>query len=180
MPCLPARPFLERLTIASPPSAAIWLHSDAGNNHEAREESKFVNGVDVFGTPKPEKLLKRILDLAAQPDDLVLDSFLGSGTTAAVAHKMGRRWIGIEMGTHAVTHCLLRLQKVVGGEPGGISQAVGWQGGGGFRTLQLGAPLFDAQGDIHPDVRFDDLAAFVWPWWPPKLPHPWPPQIPPP
>jgi len=116
----------------------------------------------MFGTPKPERLLQRILRIATDPGDLVLDSFLGSGTTAAVAHKMGRRWIGIEMGEHALTHCLPRLQKVVDGEQGGISAAVGWQGGGGFRCLQLGAPLFDADGDIHPEVRFADLAAFLW------------------
>ena len=80
-----------------------------------------------FGTPKPERLLQRILQVATHPNDLVLDSFLGSGTTAAVAHKMGRRWIGIEMGEHARTHCLPRLKKVVEGEQGGISEAVGWK-----------------------------------------------------
>jgi hypothetical protein len=99
---------------------------------------------------------------ATNPGDLVLDSFLGSGTTAAVAHKMGRRWIGIEMGEHAATHCLPRLQKVIDGEQGGISAAVGWQGGGGFRFMRLGAPIFDADGCIHPEVRFATLAAFVW------------------
>jgi adenine-specific DNA-methyltransferase len=159
----PARKtFLERLTIESPPSPTIWLHSEAGNNHEAREESKFVNDVEVFGTPKPEKLLKRIFELASLPNDLVLDSFLGSGTTAAVAHKMGRRWIGIESGEHAVTHCLPRLKKVVDGEQGGISTAVNWQGGGGFRFMQLGAPMFAPEGDIDPGVRYADLAAFIW------------------
>lgn len=115
-----------------------------------------------FPTPKPEKLLQQVIALATNPNDLVLDSFLGSGTTAAVAHKMGRRWIGIEMGEHALTHCLPRLQKVVEGEQGGISKAVNWQGGGGFRLLQLGAPLFDADGEIHGEVHFADLAAFVW------------------
>lgn len=115
-----------------------------------------------FPTPKPEKLLRQVLSLATNPNDLVLDSFLGSGTTAAVAHKMGRRWIGIEMGEHALTHCLSRLKKVVEGEQGGISKAVNWQGGGGFHLLQLGAPLFDADGEIHAEVRFADLAAFVW------------------
>ena len=75
---------------------------------------------------------------------------------------MGRRWIGIEMGEHAVTHCLPRLRKVVDGEQGGISKAVNWSGGGGFQFLQLGAPLFDEAGDIHPEVRFADLAAFLW------------------
>jgi adenine-specific DNA-methyltransferase len=75
---------------------------------------------------------------------------------------MGRRWIGIEMGEHAVTHCLPRMCTVVEGEQGGISQSVNWQGGGGFRMLQLGAPLFDPDGEIHADVRFADLAAFIW------------------
>ena len=160
---VPARKtFLRRLTIESPPSPTIWLHSDAGNNHEARDESKLISTVEVFGTPKPEKLIRRVLELATNRNDLVLDSFLGSGTTAAVAHKMGRRWIGIEMGEHAVTHCLPRLQKVVDGEQGGISAAVNWQGGGGFRFLQLGEPLFDADGEIHAEVRFADLAAFIW------------------
>ena len=75
---------------------------------------------------------------------------------------MGRRWIGIEMGEHAVTHCLPRLQKVVEGEQGGISKAVNWQGGGGFRFLSLGAPMFDADDEIDADVRYADLAAFIW------------------
>ena len=119
-------------------------------------------GETPFGTPKPEQLMRNIVAIATQPDDLVLDSFLGSGTTAAVAHKMGRRWIGIEMGDHAISHCLPRLRKVIDGEQGGISAALGWLGGGGFHLLQLGAPLFDANGDIHADVRFADLAAFVW------------------
>jgi adenine-specific DNA-methyltransferase len=141
----------------------IWLNEEVGNNREAKQEVTRVFGrEDIFGTPKPERLLERIVHIATNPSDLVLDSFLGSGTTAAVAHKMGRRWIGIEMGEHAVTHCLPRLNKVVEGEQGGISAAVNWPGGGGFRLLQLGAPLFDAQGDIHPDVRFADLAAFIW------------------
>jgi adenine-specific DNA-methyltransferase len=106
--------------------------------------------------------MHRVLHIATNRDDLVLDSFLGSGTTAAVAHKMGRRWIGIEMGDHAATHCLPRLEKVVAGEQGGISQAVGWQGGAGFRFLRLGAPMFLPDGGIHPDVRFPTLAGFVW------------------
>jgi DNA modification methylase len=99
---------------------------------------------------------------ATNPNDLVLDSFLGSGTTAAVAHKMNRRWIGIEMGEHAVTHCLPRLEKVGAGETGGISAAVGWQGGGGFRFHHLGEAVFDADGGINPAVRFAALAAYLW------------------
>jgi len=94
-----------------------------------------------FPTPKPERLIERVLTLATNPGDLVLDSFLGSGTTAAVAHKMGRRWIGVEFGDHCHTHCLPRLQKVVEGEQGGISKAVGWKGGGGFRFFELAPTL---------------------------------------
>jgi adenine-specific DNA-methyltransferase len=75
---------------------------------------------------------------------------------------MGRRWIGIEMGEHARSHCLPRLQKVVAGEQGGISQAVGWQGGGGLRFLTLGEPAFLADGGINPAIRFDTLAAWLW------------------
>jgi adenine-specific DNA-methyltransferase len=141
---------------------SIWLHAEVGNNQEAKKEILQLNSETVFDTPKPERLIHRVIHLATNPGDLVLDSFLGSGTTAAVAHKMGRRWIGIEMGEHAATHCLPRLQKVVDGEQGGISQAVGWQGGGGFRFARLGAPIFDANGCIHPGVRFATLAAFVW------------------
>ncbi|MGV8934258.1 MAG: DNA methyltransferase, partial [Gallionellaceae bacterium] len=106
--------------------------------------------------------IQRILHIATNPGDLVLDSFLGSGTTAAVAHKMGRRWVGIEMGEHAETHCLPRLKKVIEGEQGGISQAVNWQGGGGFRFMRLGEPMFNADGSIHAAVRFNTLAGFVW------------------
>ncbi|OJV60282.1 MAG: site-specific DNA-methyltransferase [Burkholderiales bacterium 68-10] len=143
-----------------------WVHDFAGHTDASRKEAREVLGttslVDDFITPKPELLISRVLEIATKPGDLVLDSFLGSGTTAAVAHKMGRRWIGIEMGEHARTHCLPRLLKVVEGEAGGISRAVGWAGGGGFRLVQLGAPVFDAAGHIHPEVRFDTLAAFVW------------------
>ena len=133
-----------------------------------------------FGTPKPERLIYRVLQIATNPGDLVLDSFLGSGTTAAVAHKMGRRYIGIEMGEHARSHCLPRLQKVIEGEQGGISQAVGWQGGGGFRFYSLGQPVFLADGGISPDIRFESLAAWVWyqetrtPWIFPSPPAPLP------
>ena len=141
---------------------SIWAHEDSGHNQEAMLEGLALFESARFGTPKPERLLQRILQVATHPNDLVLDSFLGSGTTAAVAHKMGRRWIGIEMGEHAATHCLPRLQKVLDGEQGGISQAVNWQGGGGFRFMRLGAPIFDADGCIHPEVRFATLAAFVW------------------
>ena len=140
----------------------IWYRDEVGDNQDAKKEVKELNDADIFATPKPERLLKRILDIATQPDDLVVDIFLGSGTTTAVAQKMGRRWIGIEMGEHANTHCLPRLQKVIDGEQGGISKAVNWQGGGSFRSMKLGATIFDTAGAIHPRVRFATLAAFVW------------------
>jgi adenine-specific DNA-methyltransferase len=140
----------------------IWLHSEVGNTQEAKKEVVKLNPKDVFTTPKPERLIKRILEIATNSGDLVLDSFLGSGTTAAVAHKMDRRWIGIEMGDHAVTHCLPRLQKVIDGEQGGISEAVNWKGGGGFRFVKLGETLFDAFGRLNPKVKFADLTAFIW------------------
>ena len=122
----------------------LWLREDAGDNQDAKREMIALNAVDVFSTPKPERLLAKILEIATNPGDLVLDSFLGSGTTAAVAHKMGRRWIGIELGNHAVTHCAPRLQKVVAGEdPGGITKTVDWKGGGGFRFYRLAPSLLE-------------------------------------
>ncbi|HLU62596.1 MAG TPA: site-specific DNA-methyltransferase [Gammaproteobacteria bacterium] len=140
----------------------IWLHDEVGNTQEAKKEVVAFNPGDVFTTPKPERLVKRVLELATGPGDLVLDSFLGSGTTAAVAHKLDRRWIGIEMGTHARTHCQPRLLKVVDGEQGGISRHVGWTGGGGFRFYKLGVPVLDENGSIRKDIRFEHLAAHVW------------------
>jgi adenine-specific DNA-methyltransferase len=92
---------------------------------------------DFFETAKPEKLIHRILHLATGPNDWVLDAFLGCGTTAAVAHKMGRRWVGIEAGAHCNTLCLKRLRAVVDGrDRGGISEEVGWRGGGGFKFFE--------------------------------------------
>lgn len=140
-----------------------WENSDVGHNQEAKKEINALFGSDsTFDTPKPERLLNRVLSLATKTNDLVLDSFLGSGTTAAVAHKMKRRYIGIEMGEHAVTHCQPRLKKVVEGEQGGISEALGWKGGGGFRFYQLGPAVFDPEGNINPKIRFNHLAAHIW------------------
>jgi adenine-specific DNA-methyltransferase len=140
-----------------------WPHTDAGHTDESKKEANELFGSDVsFGTPKPERLMQRILQIATKPGDLILDSFLGSGTTAAVAHKMGRRYIGIEMGEHAVTHCAPRLNKVIEGEQGGISESIGWKGGGGFRFYRLGPPVFDEEGHIRSDIRFPVLAAHVW------------------
>ena len=100
--------------------------------------------------------------MASNPGEIILDSFLGSGTTAAVAHKMRRRYIGIEMGDQAETHCTRRLQKVIDGEQGGISESVAWQGGGGFRFYRLGKAIFDAEGEINQTIKFPQLAAHVW------------------
>ena len=140
----------------------LWSYEDVGHTQVAKKEIVNLFGSDVFGTPKPEQLIERIMHIATNPGDLVLDSFLGSGTTAAVAHKMDRRWIGIEMGEHALTHCVPRLRKVIEGEQGGISGAVGWKGGGGFRFYRLGPPVFDQDGHIRDDVRYPVLAAHVW------------------
>src|SRR4051794_39182571 len=112
----------------------------------------------IFGTPKPERLASRIIEISSVPGDIVMDSFLGSGTAAAVAHKMGRRYIGIEIGDQAVTHCAPRLQRVIAGEQGGISESVSWHGGGGFRFYRLGPPVFDEEGHIRSDIRFPVLA----------------------
>lgn len=144
------------------PPATFWPSNEVGHNHEAKLEVRSFNDKDVFDTPKPERLIKRILELTTNPNDLVLDSFLGSGTTAAVAHKMGRSYIGIEIGEHAESHCAPRLRKVIEGEQGGISEAIDWEGGGGFRFYRLGASVFDANGRINPDIRFAHLAAHVW------------------
>lgn len=125
-----------------------WTNSEVGHNQEAKKENIALFGANyAFETPKPERLLERIIYLGSDEGDIVLDSFLGSGTTAAVAHKMNRRWIGIELGDHCYTHCKPRLEKVVDGEPGGISKAVGWQGGGGFKFYELAPSLL--KQDTH-------------------------------
>ena len=139
-----------------------WPHDEVGHTDESKKESLALFGKQMFATPKPERLIQRVIHIATNPGDLILDSFLGSGTTAAVAHKMGRRYIGIEMGEHAKTHCIPRLQKVIDGEQGGISQAVNWQGGGGFTFYTLDEPVFDELGLINPKVDFKTLAAYLW------------------
>lgn len=130
--------------------------------HGTNESVKLFGQSDKFSFPKPEGLLNILLECCTDKNDLILDSFLGSGTTAAVAHKMGRRYIGIEMGEHAQTHVIPRLAKVIEGEQGGISSAVNWQGGGGFSFYTLGSPVFDDNGFLNADVKFKDLASYVW------------------
>lgn len=144
-----------------------WTNKEVGHNQEAKKEIIALFGtLNVFDTPKPERLLERIIHIATNPGDLVLDSFLGSGTTAAVAHKMSRRYIGIEMGGHAYTHCKVRLDKVIAGEDqGGITKAQNWQGGGGYRFYELAPTLIneDVFGEaiINPDYDADMLAVAV-------------------
>jgi len=139
-----------------------WGSNEVGHNQEAKREARAFNDDDVFSTPKPERLIQRIFNLASNPGDLVMDSFLGSGTTAAVAHKMGRRWIGIEMGNHSVTHCVPRLKQVIDGEQGGISKAENWNGGGGYSFFTLGEEIFTPEGKVNPAVKFPTLASHIW------------------
>ena len=141
----------------------LWPYEEVGHTQDAKKEIVALFGEDVFGTPKPEKLMKRVIEIATNPCDLVLDSFAGSGTTGAVAHKMGRRWIMVELGEHCHTHIIPRLQKVIdGADPGGVTAAVNWQSGGGFRYYRLAPSLLekDKWGNwvIHHDYNAAMLA----------------------
>lgn len=127
----------------------IWLYGEVGSNDEAKREVKAIDAEEVFSTPKPERLLYRIIHLATNEEDWVLDSFAGSGTTGAVAHKMGRKWIMVEMGDHAQSHIVPRMKRVVSGEDqNGISKEVGWKGGYGFKYFELGDSLFVEDNDL--------------------------------
>ncbi|MHB1587721.1 MAG: site-specific DNA-methyltransferase [Acidiferrobacteraceae bacterium] len=125
--------------------STIWLYTEVGTTGSAKSQLvSLFPGETPFSTPKPEQLIQRIVEIASNPGDLVLDSFAGSGTTGAVAHKMGRRWIMVELGEHCHTHIIPRLKKVIDGEdPGGITEAVGWKGGGGFRYYRLAPSLLE-------------------------------------
>ena len=121
---------------------------DTGHNRQAKYELKKlfpqVETAELFSTPKPERLIRKMLMIATRPGDLVLDSFAGSGTTGAVAHKMGRRWIMVELGEHCQTHIIPRLHKVINGkDPGGVTKSVDWKGGGGFRYYRLAPSLLE-------------------------------------
>ena len=144
-----------------------WPNSEVGHNQEAKKEIlNLFDAENAFDTPKPERLLHRVLSLCTEPGDLVLDSFAGSGTTGAVAQKMGRRWIMVELGDHAVTHIVPRMRKVADGtDGGGISKAVDWKGGGGFRFYRLAPSLLkeDRWGNyvINPAYNAEMLAQAV-------------------
>jgi len=135
--------FLSEVT-ETIPSTTIWTYDEVGHNDESKKEMRTLFGDDLFGTPKPERLLRRVVQLASNPGDIVLDSFAGSGTTGAVAQKMGRRWIMVELGEHCHTHIIPRMKKVIDGtDQGGITKAVNWQGGGGFRYYRLAPSLLE-------------------------------------
>lgn len=125
---------LDGQRVTGQPLSTIWDDLLPNNLHNE-------GGVEFANGKKPELLLRRCLDVATDPGDLVLDAFAGSGTTAAVAHKMGRRWIAIELGPHAETHCIPRLRAVIDGtDPSGATGPTGWRGGGGFRFYRLAPP----------------------------------------
>jgi adenine-specific DNA-methyltransferase len=130
---------------AQRPPETIWPHTEAGSNRTSKAEIKALfPDLIPFGTPKPEKLLQRVIAIATQPGDWVLDSFAGSGTTGAVAQKLGRRWIMVELGDHIHTHIIPRMKKVINGEDkGGITSVANWQGGGGFRYFRLAPSLME-------------------------------------
>jgi adenine-specific DNA-methyltransferase len=146
----------------------LWLSEEVGHNQEAKAENSVLltNLSELFSTPKPERLIKRVIELSTDPEDLVLDSFAGSGTTGAVAHKMGRRWIMVELGEHCHTHIIPRLKKVIDGEDkGGITETVGWPGGGGFRYYRLAPSLLQqdrwGQWVVNKDYNAEMLAAAI-------------------
>ncbi|WP_434515615.1 site-specific DNA-methyltransferase [Dechloromonas sp. ARDL1] len=145
-----------------------WSADEVGTNQQAKRDhlNKLLTDVEPFATPKPETLIQRIVHIATNPGDLVLDSFAGSGTTGAVAHKMGRRWIMIELGEHCHTHIIPRLKKVIDGDdPGGVTAAVNWLGGGGFRYYRLAPSLLekDRWGNwvVNPEYNAAMLAEAV-------------------
>ncbi len=141
----------------------IWSYEEVGHTQDAKREQLALNRANPFSTPKPEKLLHQVLTLATDPGDLVLDSFAGSGTTGAVAHKMGRRWIMVELGDHAKTHIAPRMQKVIDGtDAGGVTETTNWKGGGGYRFFRLAPSLLqkDVWGNwvISKDYNVEMLA----------------------
>jgi adenine-specific DNA-methyltransferase len=128
-----------------------WAHEEVGHSSEAKREiMALFPGIEAFATPKPERLMERIIHIGSHPGEIVLDCFLGSGTTAAAAHKMQRRWVGVEWSAQTLeTFAIPRLSRVVNGDDhGGISEAVSWPGGAGFRVLDVAPSMFEASGGI--------------------------------
>lgn len=148
-------------TTPARPHPTILLDVKTSRQAKAHQTQLLPDEVQ-FDTVKPEQLIERLLEMSTKPGDLVLDAYIGTGTTAAVAHKMDRPWIGIERGNQVRTHCLPRLKQVVDGEQGGISEEVGWEGGGGFRFYKLGVPVFDEHEHIREGIKFEHLAAHLW------------------
>lgn len=160
-----ARPSIKRYLseVSDLVPRTIWKKDEVGSNRTSKNEMrKLFPGEASFSTPKPEGLLERIIHLASEPGDMVLDSFAGSGTTAAVAHKTNRKWITIELGNHARDLCQKRLKKVVDGDEVGISPKVNWSGGGGFRFYQLGEAVFDEYGCLNSGIIYRTLASHIW------------------
>lgn len=143
------------------PPETLWSYQFAGSNRNAKAEINALFGKEKpFDTPKPEKLIQTILNISTGENEYVLDSFLGSGTTAAVAQKMHRKYIGIEMGNHAYTLCKLRLDKVIdGSDQGGVSKDVNWQGGGGYHFYEL-APSLLVKNDKLPVYQINPTYTF--------------------
>ncbi len=138
----------------------LWLGVDVGSNRTSNNEIRALfPEKQAFATPKPERLLERIIHIGSNPGDIVLDAFAGSGTTAAVAHKMGRRWVTIEQKESNVdAFTRPRLVKVVdGADPGGVTASTGWTGGGGFAELRVAPPVVEVLGDGRPSTMVVDL-----------------------
>jgi len=139
-PCI--KRFLSEVQESGVVPMTTWHYKEVGENRIAAQEVKRFNPEEPFTTPKPERLLARILTIATAPRDWVLDSFAGSGTSGAVAQKMGRRWIMIELGQQCFSHIIPRLKQVIqGADDGGVSDLVHWRGGGGFKFFQLAETL---------------------------------------
>jgi adenine-specific DNA-methyltransferase len=142
-----ARPSIKRYLneVGDLVPRTLWKKEEVGSNRTSKNEMRAIfPGSSSFGTPKPEALIQRVVTIATNPGDWVLDSFAGSGTTGAVAHKMGRRWLMIELGEHCHTLIIPRMRKVVDGEdPTGITKALGWKGGGGFRYYKVAPSLLE-------------------------------------
>lgn len=156
-------PYKREFAPAEPARPHPTILLDVKTSRQAKAHQKeMLPDAEAFETVKPEQLIQRLLEVCTKPGDMVLDPYLGTGTTAAVAHKMGRHWIGLEQGDHMLTHCRPRMALVVHGEAGGISEDVGWEGGGSFNFYRLGPTVFDENDQIRQDIPFSHLASHVW------------------